>query len=185
MPGERVGYIRVSTLDQNAERQLEQVSLDRVYSDHASGKDTERPQLTAALSFVRDGDTLVVHSMDRLARNLDDLRRLVQSLTRRGVRVEFIKERLTFTGDDSPMATLLLSVMGAFAEFERSLIRERQREGIALAKRRGIYRGRKKVLSNEQAARLRERVAAGEPKAAVARAFGISRETLYRYLNQS
>lgn len=182
MPGERVGYIRVSTLDQNPERQLEQVALDRVYTDHASGKDTDRPQLTAALDFVRDGDTLVVHSMDRLARNLDDLRRLVQGLTRRGVRVEFVKERLTFTGEDSPMATLLLSVMGAFAEFERSLIRERQREGIALAKRRGVYRGRKKRLSDEQADRLRERVAAGEPKAAVARDFGISRETLYQYL---
>jgi DNA invertase Pin-like site-specific DNA recombinase len=182
MPGESVGYIRVSTLDQNPERQLEQVSLDRVYTDYASGKNTERPQLTAALSFVREGDTLVVHSMDRLARNLDDLRRLVQGLTRRGVRVEFIKEHLTFTGEDSPMATLLLSVMGAFAEFERALIRERQREGIALAKRRGVYRGRKKRLSDEQADRLRERVAAGEPKAAVARAFGISRETLYQYL---
>lgn len=185
MPGERVGYIRVSTLDQNPGRQLEGVAIDRVYTDHASGKDTERPQLADALSFLREGDTLVVHSMDRLARNLDDLRRLVQGLTRRGVRVEFIKENLTFTGEDSPMATLLLSVMGAFAEFERSLIRERQREGIALAKRRGAYRGRKKVLSSEQAARLRERVAAGEPKAAVARAFGISRETLYRYLAES
>jgi DNA invertase Pin-like site-specific DNA recombinase len=161
------------------------VVLDRVYTDYASGKHTERPQLAAALSFLREGDTLVVHSMDRLARNLDDLRRLVQGLTRRGVRIEFIKERLTFTGEDSPMATLLLSVMGAFAEFERALIRERQREGIALAKRRGVYRGRKKVLSNEQADRLRERVAAGEPKAAVARAFGISRETLYRYLAES
>ncbi len=137
MPGERVGYIRVSTLDQNPERQLEGVAIDRVYTDHASGKDTERPQLEALLSFVRDGDTLVVHSMDRLARNLDDLRRLVQGLTRRGVRVEFIKENLTFTGEDSPMATLLLSVMGAFAEFERALIRERQREGIALAQGRG------------------------------------------------
>jgi DNA invertase Pin-like site-specific DNA recombinase len=123
--------------------------------------------------------------MDRLARNLDDLRRLVQGLTRRGVRVEFMKEKLTFTGEDSPMATLLLSVMGAFAEFERALIRERQREGIALAKRGGVYRGRRKLLSEEQAERLRDRVAAGEPKAAVARAFGISRETLYRYLERS
>jgi DNA invertase Pin-like site-specific DNA recombinase len=169
MPGERVGYIRVSTLDQNPERQLEQVALDRVYTDYASGKDTERPQLAAALSFLREGDTLFVHSMDRLARNLDDLRRLVQGLTRRGVRIEFIQEHLTLTGEDSPMATLLLSVMGAFAEFERALICERQREGIAVAKRRGVYRGRKKLLSKEQAARLRERVAAGEPKAAVAR----------------
>jgi DNA invertase Pin-like site-specific DNA recombinase len=89
--------------------------------------------------------------MDRLARNLDDLRRLVQKLTKRGVRIEFVKECLTFTGEDSPMANLMLSVMGAFAEFERALIRERQREGIALAKQRGAYRGRKKALSPEQA----------------------------------
>jgi DNA invertase Pin-like site-specific DNA recombinase len=185
MHGQRIGYVRVSTLDQNPERQLEQVAVDRIFTDHASGKDTERPQMEALLSFIREGDTLVVHSMDRLARNLDDLRRLVHGLTRRGVKVEFLKESLTFTGDDSPIATLLLSVMGAFAEFERSLIRERQREGIALAKKRGVYRGRKKHLSAEQTEQLRARVAAGEPKAAVARAFGISRETLYRYLETS
>jgi DNA invertase Pin-like site-specific DNA recombinase len=185
MLGQRIGYVRVSTLDQNPERQLEQVALDRVFTDHASGKDIERPQLEALLSFVREGDTVVVHSMDRLARNLEDLRHLVRALTRHGVRVEFVKENLTFTGEDSPMATLLLSVMGAFAEFERALIRERQREGIALAKRRGVYRGRKRQLSEDEAARLRERVAAGEPKAAVARAFGISRETLYRYLERA
>ena len=105
----------------------------------------------------------------------------MHGLTRRGVQVEFLKESLTVTGDNSPIATLLLSVMGAFAEFERSLIRE----GIALAKRRGVYPGRKKLLSKEQAEQLRSRVAAGEPKAAVARAFGISRETLYRYLETS
>ena len=120
--------------------------------------------------------------MDRLARNLDDLRRLVQGLTQRGVRIEFLKEHLTFTGEDSPMANLMLSVMGAFAEFERALIRERQREGIALAKQRGAYRGRKKSLSPERAAVLKQRVAAGEKKAALAREFGISRKTLYQYL---
>lgn len=125
------GYVRVSTVDQNELRQLEGQVLDRVFTDKASGRDTERPQLTELLRFVRDGDSVVVHSMDRLARNLDDLRALVQGLTRRGVRVEFLKEQLVFTGEDSPMANLMLSVMGAFAEFERSLIRERQREGIA------------------------------------------------------
>lgn len=109
----------------------------------------------------------------------------MQGLTRLGVRVEFVKESLTFTGEDSPMATLLLSVMGAFAESERALIRERQREGIALAKRKGVHRGRRKLLSEEQAERLRARVTAGEPKAMMARAFGISRETLYRYLERS
>lgn len=153
-----------------------------MFTDKASGKDTERPALEELLAFVREGDTVVVHSMDRLARNLDDLRRLVQQLTQRGVRIEFVKECLTFTGEDSPMANLLLSVMGAFAEFERELIRERQREGIALAKQRGAYRGRKKALSTEQVAALQSRASAGEQKAKLAREYGISRETLYQYL---
>ena len=182
MQGHRIGYVRVSSFDQNPERQLEQVQVDRVFTDRASGKDTQRPQLDALHAFVREGDTVVVHSMDRLARNLDDLRRLVQGFTRRGVCIEFTKEHLTFTGEDSPMANLMLSVMGAFAEFERALIRERQREGIALARQRGAYRGRRKALSPERVAELRQRVTAGEQKAQLARAFGISRETLYQYL---
>lgn len=164
--GRRVGYIRVSSLDQATDRQLDGVQLDRTFTDRASGKDIARPQLEAMLSFVRDGDTVIAHSMDRLARNLDDLRALVRTLTGKGVRFEFVKEQLTFTGEDSPMANLLLSVMGAFAEFERALIRERQREGIALAKTRGAYRGRKQSLTPAQADELRARVAAGESKAA-------------------
>jgi DNA invertase Pin-like site-specific DNA recombinase len=127
----------------------------------------------------------VVHSMDRLARNLDDLRALVQGLTRKGVRVEFVKENLVFTGEDSPMANLMLSVMGAFAEFERSLIRERQREGIALAKQRGAYKGRKKTLTPERAAELVQRAANGIPKSVLASDYGISRETVYQYLRQA
>ncbi len=182
MQGHRIGYVRVSSFDQNPERQLEQIQVDRLFTDKASGKDTMRPQLEALLTFVREGDTVVVHSMDRLARNLDDLRRVVQDMTRRGIRIEFVKEGLTFTGEDSPMANLMLSVMGAFAEFERALIRERQREGIALAKQRGAYRGRKKSLASEQVAQLRERAKAGEQKAHLAREFGISRETVYQYL---
>ena len=162
MDGQRIGYIRVSSFDQNPERQLEHVEVARVFTDTASGKDAHRPQLEALLGFVRQGDTVVVHSMDRLARNLDDLRRVVQGLTRRGVRIEFLKEHLVFTGEDSPMANLMLSVMGAFAEFERALIRERQREGIALAKRRGAYRGRKRSLNHEQVAEVRRRIEAGE-----------------------
>lgn len=185
MKGHRIGYIRVSTFDQNAERQLEQVQVDRVFTDKASGKDTHRPALDALLSFVRDGDTVVVHSMDRLARNLDDLRQLVQQLTQRNVRIEFLKEQLTFTGEDSPMANLMLSVMGAFAEFERALIRERQREGIALAKQRGVYRGRKRALSDADIAVVKSRAVAGDQKTQIARDFGISRETLYQYLRMS
>ena len=121
-----------------------------------------------------------VHSMDRLCRNLDDLRRIVTDLTGRGVQVQFMKEGLLFTGEDSAMSKLLLSVMGAFAEFERALLKERQREGIALAKKAGVYKGRKPSLTPELAKELRKRVAAGEKKAALAREFGISRETLYR-----
>jgi len=182
LPGKRIGYVRVSSFDQNPERQLEGIQVDRVFTDKASGKDIQRPQLDMLLDFVREDDTVVVHSMDRLARNLDDLRRLVQDLTGRGIRVEFVKEGLIFTGEDSPMANLMLSVMGSFAEFERALIRERQREGITLAKQRGAYRGRKKSLNSEQVAELKRRVVAGEQKALIARSFGISRETLYQYL---
>ncbi len=184
MPGQRLGYIRVSSFDQNPERQLEQVPLDRVFTDQASGKDVHRPQLAALLDFVRDGDTVVVHSMDRLARNLDDLRRLVKTLTGKGIQIEFVREQLTFTGEDSPMAHLLLSVMGAFAEFERALMRERQQEGIALAKKRGVYKGRQPALQPDQVAELRQKAQAGAKKARLAREYGISRETVYQYLQK-
>jgi DNA invertase Pin-like site-specific DNA recombinase len=141
--------------------------------------------LAALLNYIRDGDTLVVHSLDRLARNLDDLRRLVQTLTSKDVKVQFIKENLTFTEEDSPAANLLLSVMGAFSEFERALIRERQMEGIALAKKRGAYRGRKRSLSQDQIEDMKQRIANGDKKSHVAKDLGISRETLYQYLRES
>jgi DNA invertase Pin-like site-specific DNA recombinase len=179
--GKRVGYIRVSSLDQNEVRQLDGIELNKIFTDKASGKDTKRPQLQACLEYLRDGDVLVVHSMDRLARNLDDLRRIVAELTHRGVQVQFTKEQLIFNDEDSAMSTLLLSVMGAFAEFERALLRERQREGIAIAKRKGVYKGRKLSLTPERVQELRARVASGEKKAVLAREFGISRETLYQY----
>lgn len=182
MKGQRVGYIRVSTVEQNTARQLDGVPLDKVFEDKASGKSMDRPQLQAALDYLRAGDTLHIHSLDRLGRNLDDLRRIVGNLTGRGVVVKSHKEGLTFTGEDSPMANLLLSMLGAVAEFERSLILERQREGIAIAKAAGKYAGRKPSLGLEQAAELRRRAGEGVPKAVLARDFKISRETVYRYL---
>lgn len=182
MKGYRVGYIRVSSEEQNPDRQLQGMEFDRVFIDKASAKDTKRPALTDLLSFVREGDVIVVHSMDRLARNVDDLRTIVDSQTKRGVRIEFIKEGLTFSGEDSPMAKLLLTVMGSIAEFERALIRERQREGIALAQKKGVYKGRKQCLTPEQVQLLKERVAAGEKKTQIAKEFGVSRVTLYNYL---
>lgn len=180
--GQLVGYLRVSSLDQKELRQLDGVTLDKRFVDKASGKDLHRPELEQLTGYVREGDTVICHSMDRLARNLDDLRKVVLGFTDRGIHVRFEKENLTFTGEDSPMSHLLLSVMGAFAQFERDLIRERQREGIALAKlREGAYVGRKPCLNPAQAKDLRRRVAAGESKTALAGELGISRMTLYRY----
>ncbi len=179
--GQRIGYRRVSAVDQNTARQLDGVELDKVFIDQASGKDINRPELARALDYVRDGDTLVVHSMDRLARSLEDLRRIVRELTSSGVKVEFVKESLTFAGDDSPMNTLLLSMLGAVAEFERSMILERQREGIAIAKAAGKYKGRKASLSQAQASELRERLAKGESVTALATEYGVSRQTVYNY----
>jgi DNA invertase Pin-like site-specific DNA recombinase len=140
------------------------------------------PQFPNPTYFVRIDYTVIVHSMDRLARNLDDLRRIVNQLTAAGVKVEFMKEALTFTGEDAPMSKLLLSIMGAFAEFERALIRERQKEGIAIAKAKGVYTGRKPTLSPEQATELRRLSKDGVSKARLARHFGITRETVYQYL---
>ena len=148
--GQRIGYIRVSSLAQNTERQLDGIELDEVFTDKVSGKDANRPALVDLLKHARGGDTVLVHSMDRLARNLDDLRRLVRELTEMQIRVEFVKEGLTFTGEDSPIQELLMNVIGSVAMFERALIKERQMEGIALAKKKGVYRGRRKALTDEQ-----------------------------------
>lgn len=182
MTGQNVGYVRVSTLIQNAARQLDGISLHKVFEEKASGKNTDRPQLKACLAHLREGDTLHVHSMDRLCRNLDDLRRIVKELTSRGVVVRFHKEGLSFTGEDSPMSNLLLSMLGSVAEFERSIILERQREGIAIAKSEGRYKGRKPSLTEDRVQELLRRAGNGERKTVLAREFCISRETVYSYL---
>lgn len=176
-----VGYIRVSTTGQNTARQLDGVQLDKVFIDKVSGKNANRPQLKAALGYVREGDTFVVHSMDRLARNLDDLRAIVRELTGKRVKVQFMKESLTFTGDDSPMNTMLLSMLGAVAEFERSMILDRQKEGIAKAKAAGKYKGGKPKLTANQASELKARLKAGESATVLAKEYGVSRATVYNY----
>ena len=181
--GAQIGYIRVSTLDQNTERQLADISLDKVFEDKASAKDTKRPQLAACVDYLREGDTLIVHSIDRLARNLEDLQRLVRELTSKGVSVRFIKESLTFqAGEDNPMQTLMFQMLGAFAQFERALIRERQREGIAIAKKEGRHLGRARALTDDQEQVVRMRAGLGESKQALAKEYGISRQTLYRII---
>jgi len=182
MSGQRIGYVRVSTITQNTDRQLDGLDLDEIFEDMVSGKDMLRPQLEAMLKHVRKGDAVFVHSMDRLARNLDDLRKLVKDLTGRGVQIHFMKEQLTFSGEKNSMAELLLNVMGAFAEFERALLLDRQREGIAIARQKGAFKGRKRKITDEQIAEIQARVAKGDKKAHIAADLGVSRETVYQYL---
>ena len=183
--GKTIGYIRVSTVEQNTSRQLEGIPLDKEFTDKCSGKDTNRPSLQLMLDYVRDGDIVYVHSMDRLARNLEDLRKIVSILAEKKVRIHFVKESLIFNGEDSPMANFMLNIMGAFAEFERALIRERQKEGIAIAKKDGKYRGRSKCLTPEQLQEIKQLVADRYKKTEIAERFGISRDTLYRYLRNN
>lgn len=185
MSGEKIGYIRVSTADQKEARQLDGLELDKIFLDRASGRDTNRPQLQELLRYVREGDHVVVHSMDRLARNLDDLRRLVRQFSEMGVKVQFLKEGIIFAGEEAPMSNLLLSVMGAFAEFETALIRERQLEGIAAAKKRGAFKGRPHALTQDKIEYLSFRVKKGDHKADIARDLNISRPTVYKYMKMA
>ena len=139
--GQIVGYQRVSTADQNTDRQLDGIAVDKMFTDHASGKDTHRPALTECLRYVREGDELVVHSMDRLSRSVIDMLTTVNDLAGRGVRIRFVKEgHATFGDADDPCGELMLTVMAAVAQFERSLLLERQREGIAMARPRASTR---------------------------------------------
>lgn len=187
MPGQVIGYVRVSSADQNPERQVVAIQAamgtepDRWFTDHSSGNSTDRPALAAMLTHVREQDLVVVSSMDRLARSVVDLDQLVGRLTHRGITIRFLKEGLTFqaTGQAEPLAVFQLQVMGAFAQLERALIRDRQREGIEAAKARGVYRGRARRLTSEQVAAARVEVGAGVPKAVVARRLGVARQTLY------
>ena len=183
----RIGYVRVSSADQNTERQLASEKLTVVFTDKASGKNTDRPQLQALLAGNwPEGSVVVVHSMDRLARSLSDLLQLVENFTTRGLSVEFVKEGKTFKGGDNtdPMDKLMLSMLGAFAEYERTLIRERQREGIAKAKQRGVYKGRQQKITDPVtiAQMVSDATALGANKTKVAAKYGVSRETLYKYL---
>ena len=183
MSGKKIGYRRVSMATQTLDRQLDGLEFHRVFEDKCSGTDLNRPQFDEMMKFLRDGDTLTVHSLDRLARNLGDLRNTVKALTDKCVVVKFLKENLTFSkGIADPMSQLMLDMMGAFAQFERSLMLERQREGIAIAKAKGLYRGGRPKLTEEQAEDLKKKATLGIPKARLARDFGITRETVYQYL---
>ena len=180
MTGQQVGYIRVSSIDQNTIRQLDGVSLEKTFTEKMSGKDTQRPILQECLAYVRNGDTLHVHSIDRLARNAKDLLNLVEQVLRKGVSLMFHKNNLTFTPDSKDhMAKLQLTMLAAFAEFERELIKERQLEGIAIAKAAGKYSGRRKI-TDALIAEAKQRTESGEPLSRVAKELGVSRESLYK-----
>jgi DNA invertase Pin-like site-specific DNA recombinase len=185
MTGKTIGYIRVSTVDQNPERQLEGISLDKKFTDYASGATTKRPQLKAMMDYAREDDHIFVHSMDRLARNVKDLRQIIDDLVIRRVKVQFVKENLIFTGDKSPMSDLLLSIMGAVAEFEHSLIKERQQEGVTIAKKAGKYKGATRKLGPSHLERIKNELKTRKTKTKIAQDLGVSRETFYKYINDN
>lgn len=186
MPGKDIGYVRVSTHDQNTARQLDGITLDKTFEEHASGKNSARPALQSCLEYVRDGDVLHVHSIDRLARNLQDLLGIVTELRDKGVTLKFHKENLTFAANNEngqldPFQELQLHIIAAVAQFERALILERQREGIAIAKKNGKYKGvgRKPALSEVQVKEIRNKIQSGVKVAELAREYGVSRQTVY------
>jgi DNA invertase Pin-like site-specific DNA recombinase len=185
--GQNVGYVRVSTAEQNPDRQLASLSIcniDKMFIDYASGKSMTRPELDKALQYIREGDTFIIWSIDRLSRSVKDLLYMVDTLTKRGITIKFIKENMTFSNAKSdPMSNLILGVLGAVSEFELALIRERQLEGISIAKEQGKYKGRKKSLNATQVLRAKEMVLNGMTKSKVAKTFEISRQTLYTYLD--
>lgn len=185
MTGKRIGYIRVSTTEQNPDRQLEGIreGLDKMFIDYASGKDLKRPQLSAMLEFVREDDVIFIHSMDRMGRNVRDLCAIVDLLASRGVEVHFLKENLTFNKENDPISRLMLSIMGAIAEFELARMKERQLEGIRLAQASGRYKGRRRALPPEGLEKLKQEYLKREKsKEMLAVDFGISRATVYKYL---
>jgi len=185
--GRVLGYKRVSSADQNTARQLEGIRIDVPFEEKISGKDRDRPELKALLRTAYKNDTVVVHSMDRLARNLIDLKEIVSKLVENGAKVQFIKENLTFTSEKNLYSELMLNLLGSFAEFERNLIKARQLEGIAIKKAAGGYKGkgRKREITDDMIAELKARAAAGEKKTKIAASMKISRESVYKYLNHA
>ncbi|MFI7482453.1 recombinase family protein [Kocuria sp. M1R5S2] len=183
--GQRIGYARVSSTDQNLARQLATLGeVNRLFEEKLSGAQrVGRTALADMISCARDGDTVVVSSMDRLARSVVDLNQIVGELITKGVAVEFLTERVTFRpGTTDPFAEFQLNIMASFAQLERAITRERQADGIRAAKARGVYRGRVPKLTGEQLVTARELISAGVPKAEVARRLSVDRSTLYRAL---
>ena len=180
-----IGYKRVSSQTQSTERQ-DLGELDKVFEEKLSGKSaSDRPALVAMIDYAREGDTVKVHSIDRLARDLRDLQSIISQLNDKGVTISFLSENLTFSaGADDAFAKLQLQMMGAFAEFERNIIRKRQAEGIAKAKARGVYKDRKRstTINRDQVRNLKDE---GLSTYKIADKMGISRMSVHRILNQA
>ncbi|MFI3242579.1 MAG: recombinase family protein [Alphaproteobacteria bacterium] len=178
-------YKRVSTIIQSTERQLLDIECDREYEDKLSGKNRERPQLEAMLLNIRGGDTINVHSMDRLARNTKDLLNIVEEITNKGAKIMFHKENLTFAPDkNDPYQELMMTMLAAVSTLERELINQRVREGVAIAKAKGKFKGGKNKLSSEQVEELNALYTKGIKIAEIARKFGLSRPTVYSYIKK-
>jgi len=184
MTGKRIGYIRVSSPDQNPDRQLEGIPLDKKFIDFASGKSIERPQLTALKNYAREEDIIIVHSMDRIGRKVKDILNLIDYFLESGIQVQFLKENLNFTSKSDPVANCILTIFAAVAEFEYSLIKERQMEGISIAKKLGKMNGKPSKYTEEKGKEINRLLAMGIPKSRIAREMGISRFTLYKYLEK-
>ncbi len=187
MKGQRIGYIRVSTIEQNPDRQLEGIELDRKFIDYATGRVYSRIEFDNMLSYIRQGDHVFVHSIDRIARNLQNLRKIVTDLNEKDITINFVKENLIFSpNNEDPRSTLMLSMMGAFAEFELALIRERQKEGIEIAKAKGGYKcGRPRKLSDEKIKNILSDLSNGMHRTEVLTKYEISWPTLWKYLKDA
>lgn len=179
-----IGYVRVSSQGQNTARQLQGIELDMEFIDKVTGSNLDREKLQECIAYARKGDTVVVDSIDRLARNLRDLQEILQTLTRKGVIVRFLKENLTFTGNDDAMSTLMLQMMGAFAEFERTMIRSRQRDGIDAAKKAGKHLGRPFKVDNKFRKVVKDKLESCQSIRSIAKDMNVSRATIYKVKEQ-
>lgn len=173
-----VGYIRVSSFDQNGARQLAKVKIDHIFKEKISGKNFKKPKLQECLKFCKAGDTLHVNSMDRLARNLRELQQIVSSTIKKEVKIQFHKENLIFTSENHPPSKLMLQIIGAVTEFERSILKERQKEGIEAAKKRGVKLGRKPLMNAEKKEQIISLLNDKITKKEIALKLGVSYETI-------
>jgi DNA invertase Pin-like site-specific DNA recombinase len=185
MSGKKIGYIRVSSILQNTDRQLQGMTLDKIFVDKKSGATMDRPALNEMLNYIREDDHIYVHSIDRLGRDLLHHKQIVKQITDKGAKITFVKENATFTGNDSPIDILIFTILASYSEFERNLLKERQAEGIVIAKEKQKYVGRKPKLTIDDLEQIKALISMGVPKTKVAKKFNISLQLLYHYIHNN